>query len=133
MWWGLSTRTRSYYETAQRSYIAFCKIHATYLPYPITHLKLCGWVARLGYEHKAPKTIKSYIAGVRSSLIDLGLDDLEAFHHPLLERAITGIKRFNGEAEKRERLPITRDILIRLVTGLTLPNRLQPHYMLHTV
>ena len=72
-------------------------------------------MGRLGYQHKNPKTIKGYIAGVRSSLVDLGLDDLDAFHHPLLERAIAGIKRFNGEADKRERLPITRDILIKLI------------------
>ena len=72
-------------------------------------------MGHLGYKHKSPKTIKGYVAGVSSSLVDLGLDDLDAFHHPLLEQTITGIKRFYGETEKRERLPITRDILIRLI------------------
>ena len=123
LWWGLATRTRKHYESAQRSYITFCKLSTTYPPHPVTHIRLCDWVGHLGYTHKSQKTIKGYVAGVRSSLVDLGLDDLDAFHHPLLERTITGIKRFYGETEKRERLPITRDILTRLITTFDVNNQ----------
>ena len=48
----------------------------------------------------------------------MGLGNLDVFHHPVLDRILTGIKRKNGEAEKRERLPITREILIKLLSRL---------------
>lgn len=61
------------------------------------------------------KTIKSYLAGVRSYQVDIGLHDMEAFHHSMLQRIMTGIRRLRGERDKRERRPITRDILLKLI------------------
>lgn len=66
----------------------------------------------------ATKTLKSYLSGVRSYQVDIGLQNLEVFHHPMLERIIAGIKRLIGEKDKRERKPITREILIKLLEGL---------------
>jgi hypothetical protein len=40
------------------------------------------------------------------------------FDNPRLQRIIRGIKRFHGEADTRERLPITRDILLQLLQCL---------------
>ena len=77
-------------------------------------------------EHKIqPKTIKAYLAGVRSSQIDTGFEDLETFQHPVLNRIIAGIKRKNGEADKKERMPITKNILLRLVKRLDLADNAQ--------
>ena len=42
----------------------------------------------------------------------MGYIDLSVFYNPILKRIIAGIRRFRGEAETRERRPITRDLLI---------------------
>ena len=55
----------------------------------------------------------------------MGLGDLEVFHHPVLDRIIAGIKRTHGEPERRERLPITRNILIKLLRKLDTTNEVQ--------
>ena len=81
-------------------------------------MSLASWVAELGDKKVATKTIKSYLSGVRSYQVDIGLQDLGAFHHPMLERIIAGIKRLVGERDKRERKPITRQILIQLLNNL---------------
>ena len=47
------------------------------------------------------------------------------FHQPVLDRIIAGIKRMHGEPEKRERLPITRDVLIKLLRKLDTTNEVQ--------
>lgn len=65
-----------------------------------------------------PNTIKQYLGGVRSAQVDLGFQDLEAFRHPMLDRIITGIKRIKGEKDKRERQPITKDILLSMLKTL---------------
>ena len=41
--------------------------------------------------------------------------ELEIFHHPALERIVMGMKRLHGEAGRKERCPITRPILLRLL------------------
>lgn len=45
----------------------------------------------------------------------MGDQDLEFFHSPTLERMITGIKRLGGDPGTRERLPISRGLLLQLV------------------
>ena len=45
----------------------------------------------------------------------MGFDGLEVFHHPLLERILAGIRRLRGEANTRERRPITRDLLLQML------------------
>ena len=55
----------------------------------------------------------------------MGLGDLEVFHQPVLERIIAGIKRMHGKPQKRERLPITRDVLIKLLRKLDTTNEVQ--------
>lgn len=94
-------------------------------PFPATIQTLSSWVASLGENRLQPKTIKSYLAGVKSSQVDTGFEDLEVFDHPMLKRIITGIKRKNGEADKRERLPITKNILLRLIQNLDMTDQSQ--------
>ena len=125
LWWGLAVKTRSLYDTGRRSYVTYCRISMNATPFPATIQTLSSWIAMLG-EHKIqPKTIKAYLAGVRSSQIDTGFEDLETFHHPVLNRIIAGIKRKNGEADKKERMPITKNILLRLVKRLDLADNAQ--------
>jgi integrase len=67
-------------------------------------------------------TMKAYLTGLRSYCVDMGMNhhDLDLFHHPRVQRIIRGIKIFHGarEGDLRERLPITRDLLLRILTQL---------------
>lgn len=44
--------------------------------------------------------------------------ELENFHHPAFERIVRGIRKLQGEAGRKERCPITRPILLRLLARL---------------
>ena len=84
-------------------------------PFPATAQSLSSWVAELGTNKLPAKTIKAYLSGVRSTQIDMGFQDLDVFHHPILERILAGIRRLRGEADAKERRPVTRDILLRVL------------------
>ncbi len=64
------------------------------------------------------KTIKGYLAGLRSLRLEctLGEAQLKVYSHPILQRIIKGFRRIYGEGDTRERQPITRDILLKLIS-----------------
>jgi integrase len=62
--------------------------------------------------------MKSYVTGLRSLHVDMGLPIDGIFDHPRLQRIIQGARRFFGEAGTRERLPITRDVLLKILQCL---------------
>ena len=78
---------------------------------------LCEWVAELGSKCLKMDTIIRYLTAVRSLHVDLGYST-DSFHDVRLERIIRGIRRLCSEPDKRERKPITRDILPRLLRRL---------------
>jgi integrase len=89
----------------------------------VTAESLCNWMAYLGNRGRTKSsTMKSYLTGLRSYCVDMGMggDDLEVFRHPRVQRVIRGIKIFHGarEGDLRERLPITRDLLLRMLAKL---------------
>ena len=63
------------------------------------------------------KTMKLYLAGLKSYQLDLGIE-CTAFSDPRLERTIQGIKREHHEPERRVRTPLTRPHLIRILATL---------------
>ena len=64
------------------------------------------------------KTIKGYLAGLRSLRLECTLDEaeLKVYSHPILQRIIKGFWRIYGEGVTRGRRPITRDILLKLIS-----------------
>lgn len=116
IWWGLADRTRKSYRTATRSYTMSCAISGK-SPFPATLENLLVWVSEMGERRILPKSIKLYISGIRSFQVDMGTTgkELEVFHHPTLERVIQGIRRLRGEPDVKERLPITRPILLAML------------------
>ena len=64
------------------------------------------------------KTIKAYLAGLRSLCLECTLDEaeLKVYSHPILQRVIKGFQRIYGEGDTQERQPITRDILLKLIS-----------------
>jgi len=61
--------------------------------------------------------MKLYLAGIKSYQLDLGLE-CRAFSDPRLERTIQGIKRDHREPDRRTRMPLTRPLLLQLLTSL---------------
>jgi hypothetical protein len=78
---------------------------------------LASWLASLGDKTVKAKTIKAYLTDLRSHHIDIEYSgtEIEAFHHPTLQRVIAGIRRLQGDSQTRERRPITRDLLLLLL------------------
>lgn len=83
----------------------------------------------MGDRNIKVSTIKAYLTGVRSAHVDMGFEDLQMFGSPLLQRVIAGIRRLRGEANTRERRPITRDVLRELVA--TFDRQSRPEANLH--
>ena len=91
--------------------------------FPASSQTLCDWVAHLGNKRPKSKTLKSYVTGVRSVHVDMGYEDLAAFHSPQLERVIAGLRRMRGEAGSLERRPITKDLLLQMLPYFSLRTR----------
>jgi integrase len=116
LWYGLATKTRSSYETAKNSYTAFCASRRINQAFPANVSSLTSWVANLADRGLAVTTVKAYLAGLRSAHVDFGFiafDD--SFYHPMLQRVVDGVRKFRGDADSKERLPITRDLLVRIL------------------
>lgn len=134
----LSSKTRQSYDTVLRSYTEDCRFHGVA---PFGNMALHRFQQRpiplpsgfggLGQRRLKTRTIKSYNTGVRSAQLDMGATraELEIFHHPALERIVMGMKKLHGEAGRKERCPITRLILLRLLAlrGWTKPPLRAPH------
>jgi hypothetical protein len=100
LWWGLSANTRRTYTTARNSYRTFAAFSGLDSPFPVTVESLCNWMAYLGNRGRTKSaTMKSYLTGLRSYCVDMGMYDLEVFRHPRLQRVIRGIKIFHGARE----------------------------------
>ncbi|KAA8895233.1 hypothetical protein FN846DRAFT_912012 [Sphaerosporella brunnea] len=102
---------------------SLCPFSGLDSPFPVTVGSLCNWMAYLGNRGRTKSaTMKSYLNGLRSYCVDMGMggDDLEVFRHPRVQRVIRGIKIFHGakEGDLRERLPITRNLLLRILAKL---------------
>ena len=78
---------------------------------------LCEWVAELGSKCLKIDIIKRYLTAVRSLYVDLGYN-IDSFHNIRLERIIRRFCCLYNEPDKRERKPITRDILLPLLRRL---------------
>jgi hypothetical protein len=78
---------------------------------------LALWTAKLAERGMLMKTTKSYLTGLKSLHIDLGLST-EQFGNYRLQRIIRGINRFHSQPNKKERPQITRGLLIRILSLL---------------
>ena len=114
---GLADSTHKAYGSAQRRYLAFCRMDSE-KPVPATESTLCRFVSYLATEKLKHRTIKSYLSGARYLHISEAEND--PFTRPLhrLEYTLRGVKRCEAEAgvNKRVRLPISPEILRKMKT-----------------
>ena len=120
LWRGLAPSTRCNYDTPRSRFTTFCTLrgycyqNGGCLPAKATWL--IEWLCSLAGSIKV-KTMKHYLAGIRSYQLDLGID-CGAFSDPRLERTLQGIKRDHNEPERRVRTPLTRPHLVRMLNSL---------------
>ena len=118
MWWNLIFNTRISYKTILNNYKIFCAFElCDVIVFFVSIFIFTAWAISLNKKHIASKTIKTYICEFRSTYIDRSYENFIAFESPILQRYIRGIKRKNGEINKRKRKAITRDILLKILAN----------------
>ena len=102
---------------ATNSYTKYCTLFGK-REFPAQVGGLAAWIGYLAGKRLKAKTIKAYLAGLRSLRLECTLDEaeLKVYSHPILQRVIKGFRRIYGEGDTRERQPITRDILLKLIS-----------------
>ena len=112
---GLAPSTKKSYQVAIKR---FCSSHNVPNPFPLSEHLLCYFAAYLGSQDLSPQTIKSYLSGLRSLQISMGLPDpRDQSSLPMLKRAQAGICRaraHKGTAGTRVRLPITVQVMANI-------------------
>jgi hypothetical protein len=111
---GLAQSSRASYSTGAKKYLAFCASHEILVPFPASESDLCLFAT---FESRTVlyRTVRSYLYGVRSAHIDLGLEDPIRGKHQL-HRLLRGIKRMQGVKPPMERFPVTLQVLETLYT-----------------
>ena len=103
LWRDLAPSTRCNYDTPRARFSLFCTLsnlrYANGGCFPAKAVWFIEWLCSLAGTVKV-KTMKLYLAGIRSYQLDLGIE-CSAFADPRLERTIQGIKRDHMEADKR--------------------------------
>ena len=114
---GLADSTHKVYGSGQRRYRKFCA-SAGLVAFPALEEVICKFVAQLASEGLKPRTIKSYMAGIRHLHIGEGLGDPFLSSWAKLHYVLRGVKQSLGDAsvQKRVRLPITPPILRKIKT-----------------
>ena len=112
---GLAPSTHKSYNSAKRRFLCFCN-QAQLNPLPISETLLCRYVAHLAEEGLTPRTIKAYLSAIRHLQVSMNLSDPKIGEMPRLEQVLKGAKRefAKKNPDKRERLPITPELLLRL-------------------
>ena len=119
LWSGLAPETRTSYSSATTSWETFCALQSVEA-YPIQEPHLAEWMAKRTFgssqmRQVSPSTLSTYLSALRSRHVDLG-HSTEVFEGPYIKRLLAGARSLFPQ-RKKEKLPITRDILAQIVTG----------------
>ena len=114
---GIAPRTRKAYSTALASYEWYLALSGIALPIPASAAMLCNWIANEARRGLRYGTCLSYLTGLHSYHVDLGLPTLP-FDDPCLSRLERGIKQVQGDREKRLCLPIIFPLLVKILDAV---------------
>ncbi len=114
---GLAGSTQRVYRCGQRKFVGFCGAGG-FQAVPASESTLCKFVAYLTEAGLKHRTIRVYLSAVRHLHIAEGERDLFTAGFPRLQYVLQGVKRVEAEkgVGKRERLPISPDILRKVKT-----------------
>ena len=117
----IAPTTRRTYKTGERKFTQFCVLQR-WTPMPATDRMLSCFAAHLT-QSVQPQTIHVYMAAVRNMHLEAEFQDPTMNALPL-PRVMRGIKRTATDpAIQRTRLPITIDLLRKLLNQLSLDQR----------
>lgn len=119
---GVGSNSRHSYNTAIRSYEAFCRSSAV-LPWPATRASLAPWIVTRTYGltgsatlgQLAGNSISDYVSGLRSVHVDLDLP-ITIFECPHIRRLIAGASTLFPKRPSLPKLVVTRSLLLRLLS-----------------
>ena len=118
LWYGLSPKTRQRYTSAITSYTLYCAMQEI-PPWPASEKVLVEWVTGRIFRSPIPRqgqvkpnTMQGYLSTLRSYHVDHNLP-IQVFSSPRIERLLQGA-RYLFLHTKKERLPITKDILEKI-------------------
>jgi integrase len=130
LWNGLDINTRKGYKSAVKSYEILCTLNGD-TAWPATEYTLGKWITARAFGSPTanlgrikPETIQSYLAALRSHHIDRGLPTT-VFESAHIKRLIKGAHNLFS-TPKRQRYPITKDILERILPSLEVANPVAP-------
>ncbi|KAF1980634.1 hypothetical protein K402DRAFT_344006, partial [Aulographum hederae CBS 113979] len=103
-----------------RSWESFCALHGK-RPYPAQIYDLGEWIAQRAFGNSQPgmsrvkgETLRAYVAAIRSAHVDRN-HSIAVFESPLINRLVAGAVNISP-SRRREKMPVTRDILEKVVT-----------------
>lgn len=122
LWHGIRASTRDTYNSACRSYEAFCKYHAV-APWPATFETLRTFIANKAFGNKLipkggqvkGKTLETYLSALRSAHIDMHFPG-DIFADPHLIRLCKGATNIFPRSPSSVKVPVTKVLLRRLLT-----------------
>lgn len=120
LWHGLAPSTRRNYNSAIQSYTKLCQL-LSILPWPATPTSLGLFITarsygQLNFSRVTANTIQGYLSALRSVHVDRQLN-LSPFEDEHVRRLVKGARNLFPQAQKRERFPITKDLLTRLLSA----------------
>ena len=126
----LAPRTLQSYRSAVHSYLVFCHSFGVLLPFPLSELVLCRFVAFLGSKGLTYASIRVYLSALRFSQIYQGHPDPAFSSLCRLEYVLRGVRRSTRSHVRPPRLPITPAILQMLFNCWSHPPVVQDDMML---
>ena len=106
----LSESTRNGYEDAVKNYEFFARSNGHPPPFPATVRSITAWLAHLVRSVKVD-TANHYLTGVRNYHLENGLPPID---DPIIRKVIKGAKKVYDQGPKRERLPLTQDLIVKV-------------------
>ena len=111
----LAKSTRTTYNAAWAKYSRYTSMNGFQM-LPVTHNVLANWIA-FELESNKITTVKQYVSALRSKHIDKGLP-ITVFSELSITRIFTGAHRLYRAQPIRERLEITKDVLLQMLAHI---------------
>ena len=111
---GVADSTLRSYTSGKKRYLEFCS-HCHCRPLPVSETRLLHFVAHLSSAGLSYQTVRLYLSSVRHLQIMSDLPDPCITAYPHLNYALRGLRRDINGRRQLTRLPITPDMLSKIL------------------
>ena len=112
--WRVADSTLRSYTSGKKRYLEFCS-HCHCRPLPVSEMRLLHFVAHLASASLSYQTVRLYLSAVRHLQIMSDLPDPCIAAYPRLNYALRGLRRGINGRRQLTRLPITPDMLSKIL------------------